>query len=126
MGFTKEAAKVVVAADALISPTFSEAYGLGVHEAICSGLPAFVTRTAGVAERYPDDLSDLLLDAPPTSSDLARRLRKWRGAMPMFKQRIAGFSEVLRQRTWQDMAADIFALLEPQTKRAAVAEEVLA
>jgi glycosyltransferase involved in cell wall biosynthesis len=126
MGFTKEAAKLVVAADALISPTFSEAYGLGVHEAICSGLPAFVTRTAGVAERYPDDLSDLLLDAPPTPSDLARRLRKWRGAMPMFKQRVAGFSEVLRQRTWQDMAADIFALLEPQTKRAAVAEEVLA
>ena len=116
MGFTKEAAKLVVAADALISPTFSEAYGLGVHEAICCGLPAFVTRTAGVAERYPDDLSDLLLDAPPTPADLARRLRKWRSAMPMFKERVAGFCEVLRQRTWADMCFEIANLMNIQIK----------
>jgi len=45
------------------------------QEALCCGLPAFVTRTAGIAERFEGDLADALLipdpdDAPrwPTAS----------------------------------------------------------
>ena len=40
-------------ADALVSPTRYEAYGLAVQEALCCGLPAIVSAEAGVAERIP-------------------------------------------------------------------------
>jgi len=33
----------------------------GVHEALCCGLPAIVSASAGVAERYPADRLGLLL-----------------------------------------------------------------
>lgn len=112
LGFTKNVSCVMAAADALISPTRYEAYGLGVHEALCCGLPAFVTRSAGVAERYPKELSDLLLDDPPNACDLIRRLKHWRANVNDYKARVAKFSEQLRQRTWTDMAREIVELID--------------
>ena len=44
------------AADCLVAPTRYEAYGLGVHEALCCGLPGIVSADAGVAERYSPEL----------------------------------------------------------------------
>ena len=61
LGFTKEISTLLAAADALVSPTRFEPYGQGVHEAICCGLTVFVTRCAGISERFPADLDDLLL-----------------------------------------------------------------
>ena len=43
LGFTKAISTLLAAADALVSPTRFEPYGQGVHEAICCGLPVFVT-----------------------------------------------------------------------------------
>jgi len=106
-GFTKQIPDLLAAADALVSPTHYDAYGLGVHEALCCGLPAFVTRSAGVAERYPESLSGLLLDDPPQAADLAARMRSWRERMPEFRVAVAPFGEKLRTRTWDDMARDI-------------------
>ena len=62
LGFTKEISTLLAAADLLVSPTRFEPYGQGVHEAICCGLPVFVTRCAGIAERFPAELHDLLLE----------------------------------------------------------------
>lgn len=115
LGFTKQIPDLLAAADALVSPTRYDAYGLGVHEALCRGLPAFVTRSAGIAERYPADLSDLLLCDPPNPVDLAQRLRRWRSDIPGYSVRVARFGATLRQRTWLDMAREIVALLEAST-----------
>ena len=41
----------------MVHPARYEAYGLGVHEAICRGLPAIVSAGAGIAELYPADAS---------------------------------------------------------------------
>ncbi len=111
MGFTKQVRDVLAAADALVSPTHYDAYGLGVQEALCCGLPAFVTRVAGVAERYPGELADLLLDDPPQAEDLVNRLRRWRADMTGYRQRVARFGELLRQRTWTDMSREIVELI---------------
>lgn len=111
MGFTKDVRSVLMAADALVSPTHYDAYGLGVHEALCCGLPAFVTNSAGVAERYPLELSDLLLGDPPEADDLARRLRLWRADMSGYRSRVAQFGAELRQRTWTDMSSEIYDLM---------------
>ena len=57
LGFRKDVSRMMAAADALVHPARYEAYGLGVHEALCRGLPAIVSAAAGIAERYPQELS---------------------------------------------------------------------
>lgn len=111
LGRTKEAHDLLLSSDLLLSPTHYEAYGLGVHEALCCGIPAFVTRTAGVAERYPAELNELLLDSPPTVADLVARLRRWHQDQSGYQARLRSFSDELRQRTWADMARDMVAYI---------------
>ncbi len=106
LGFRKDVPLLMKAADALISPTRYEAYGLGVHEAICCGLPAFVSRKSGVAERYPRELDSLLIDDPDDPSALAKQLLHWLGHRQSYTKAVAEFSRNLRSRSWEDMAAE--------------------
>jgi len=107
LGFRDDVATVLAASDALVHPARYEAYGLGVHEAICRGLPAIVSATAGVAELYPPDLSDLLIQNVEDSGEIADRLRRWRRDSAGAACRVRPFSDRLRSRTWDDMAAEI-------------------
>ncbi len=52
LGFTERVFDVLAASDLLVSPTRYEPYGLNVQEALCCGVPAIVSASAGVAERY--------------------------------------------------------------------------
>ncbi|MCE9531237.1 MAG: glycosyltransferase family 4 protein, partial [Planctomycetes bacterium] len=61
LGFRTDVPDLLHAANLLVAPTRYEAYGLGVHEALCCGIPAITSASAGVAEQYPGDASDLLL-----------------------------------------------------------------
>ena len=112
LGFRSDVPELLRGCDALVSPTRYEAYGLNVHEALCCGLPAFVTRDAGVAERYPEDLQGLLIDDPDDPAGLADRLRHWRDRRASFATAVAGLSERLRAYTWDDMAAQVVAIVE--------------
>jgi glycosyltransferase involved in cell wall biosynthesis len=112
LGFTRSIPTLLAAADALVSPTRYEPYGQGVHEALCCGVPAFVSRCAGIAERFPAELEDLLLDDPPDAAQLARRLCAWRKDSDGCRRRTAPFAARLRSRTWSDMAAEVVALIE--------------
>lgn len=113
MGFRSDVPDLLRAADVLVSPTRYEAYGLGVHEALCCGLPAIVTRSAGVAEQYPPELSGpLLLDDPDDAESLACALVRWREQRVALSQAIAPLAQRLQQRTWDVMATDILGLLE--------------
>ncbi len=106
LGFRRDVPDLLKAADCLVAPTRYEAYGLGVHEAICCGLPAIVSANAGVAERYPSELAGLLL---PTlkSQDLISRLRHWREYLNYYNKLFQSLSLKLRQYTWDDMAREI-------------------
>ncbi|MHB1557196.1 MAG: glycosyltransferase family 4 protein [Isosphaeraceae bacterium] len=106
-GFTEAVSGLLAAADALVSPTRFEPYGQGVHEAICCGLPVFVTRCAGIAERFPAELHHLLLEDPPKAAQLCERLLDWHEDIDGYRRRILPFAEQLRRRTWTDMAADL-------------------
>ncbi len=106
LGFTKEVSTVLAAADALASPTRFEPYGQGVHEALCCGLTVFVTRCAGISERFPAELDNLLLDDPPDAAQLCGRLLEWHKDIDGYRRRTAPFAELLRSRSWADMAAD--------------------
>lgn len=112
LGFRDDIASVIAAADVLIHPARYEAYGLGVHEAICRGLPAIVTSSAGIAERYPRNLHELLLPDPPEPAALTRALKTWRQGADAWPVRFEPFAQVLRSRSWDDMAAEIASLVE--------------
>jgi glycosyltransferase involved in cell wall biosynthesis len=105
-GFARDVPRLLAACDVLVHPARYEAYGLAVHEALCRGVPAIVSASAGVAERYPPELRRLLLADPEDASVLANQLREWRASTDLGAQ-AARFGAQLRQRTWDQMARDI-------------------
>ena len=112
LGFRRDVPQILWASDALVAPPRYEAYGAGVHEALCCGLPALVSSTAGVAERYPASLAPLLLEDAESPLALAAALRSWRSATLEWQAKVLALSEVLRARDWDAMARDIVSLCE--------------
>jgi glycosyltransferase involved in cell wall biosynthesis len=107
LGFRTDVATLLRAADCLVAPTRYEAYGLGVHEALCCDLPAIVSADAGVAERYPPQLQDLLLPNPEDAVDLVARLQKWHKNKKYYSNLVSDVAEELRSYSWDDMAKSI-------------------
>lgn len=112
LGFTERIADILAAADVLISPARYEAYGLNVHEALCCDVPAIVSASAGIAERYPVALSDLILRDPNNIDELVVRLLAWRSRVDLWKELVKPFGAELRRRTWRDMARDVVAVAD--------------
>src|SRR5439155_20974412 len=110
LGFTDRVPQLLAAADLLVRPVRYESYGLNVQEALCRGVPAIVSQGAGVAERYPSELQDLLLPNPEDVDDLARRMLMWRSGLNYWRERVSRFSAELRAYSWQDMAARFYSL----------------
>jgi len=117
VGFSEQVPELLAAADLLVSPVRYEAYGLNAHEALSRGVPALVSASAGIAERYPDELSDLILQDPENVDELVERLLGWRARSAEYAQRTEPFGERLRARTWDDMACDIVQLIESHPQR---------
>jgi glycosyltransferase involved in cell wall biosynthesis len=111
LGFRNDMPVVLAACDLLIHPARYEAYGLAVHEALCRERPAIVSASAGVAERFPEDLRSLLLTDPEDPAALVDRLTAWRldAGLPA---RVASFGARLRARSWDHMAREIVAVAE--------------
>ncbi len=107
LGFRKDVANLMKAADALVAPTRYEAYGLGVHEAICCGLATFVSAESGVGERFPGTLRDFLLQSPEDAKVLAEKLFHWKQNRQTLGDELKHFSANLRSRSWDDMADEI-------------------
>jgi glycosyltransferase involved in cell wall biosynthesis len=107
LGFRDDVPRVLAASDLLVHPARYEAYGLGVHEAICRGIPAIVSADAGVAELYPDTLRDLLIADVEDIDGIAERIRHWRSNIELMASRVVPLSDRLRSRSWDDMAAEI-------------------
>ena len=112
LGFRRDVPDILHACDALVSPTRYEAYGLNVHEAICCGLPALVSTSAGIAERYPETLNSLLIPDPEDVEGLAERLLQWWNNRDRIRLAIVPFTERLRSYTWDDMAERFIAAVD--------------
>jgi len=107
LGFRSDVPDILAACDGLVHPARYEAYGLSVHEALCRGIPALVSASAGVAEQYPDRLADLLISDPDDATELIERLLGWRRSLERYRRLVAPLSEELRRRTWDAMAEEI-------------------
>ncbi len=114
LGFTDQVKSVLAAADVLVSPVRYESYGLNVQEAICRGIPAMVSASAGVAEQYDDSFAPLLLPDPEDTGDLVERLLAWRSDQEAWRARFEPFGERLRSRSWRDTAADFVSIVDQE------------
>lgn len=116
LGFRSDVPDLLRASDCLIAPTRYEAYGLGVHEALCCGIPAIVSSTAGVAELYPAALSRLLLSDASNATELINALYHWRSCEQHYRYLMqTQVSPILRSRTWDQMAQQMINAIETTT-----------
>jgi glycosyltransferase involved in cell wall biosynthesis len=106
-GFRADVPDILAALDALVHPARYEAYGLAVREALSRGIPAIVSRSAGVAEEYPPELGGLLIDDPDDPLELCATLMAWRRDLAATRAAVAPLSAALRAYTWDAMAARI-------------------
>jgi len=114
LGFTDHVKSVLAAADVLVSPVRYESYGLNVQEAICRGVPAMVSASAGVAEQYDAGLEPLLIPDPEDVEDLVERLLAWRSNKEQWRARFQLFGDRLRTRSWRDTASDFVSIVEKE------------
>lgn len=108
-GFRTDIPEIIAACDAMIQPSRYDAYGLAVQEGICRGLPVLVSRHAGISERYPPELVDLVIPDPEDTSDIVERLYHWRQNLNKLAELTKPFSDQLRSHTWDDMAKEFVA-----------------
>jgi glycosyltransferase involved in cell wall biosynthesis len=119
LGFYREIPKLLWACDAVAAPSRYEPYSLAAQEALASGTPCFLSRSAGLSERYPKELRDLLLDDPENAEELSRRLAVWAKDPGSWRNKVRGFGEELRSFTWTKMAEQWVESMEPQAESAA-------
>jgi glycosyltransferase involved in cell wall biosynthesis len=112
LGHVDYVPELLAAADVLVSPVRYEPYGLNVHEAICRGVPAVVSRSAGVAERYPSELAGLLLDNPEDAHELAQRLTSAVRDRHQYAPHIRRLGDEWLAYSWDTMAAAMVRLIE--------------
>ena len=67
---------------------------------------------AGIAERYPGSLQKLILSIPDCADELAKQIIATLANLSQIRTEVKQFAEDLRMRSWDDMAADIVALVE--------------
>jgi glycosyltransferase involved in cell wall biosynthesis len=121
LGFRRDVPDIFRASDAHVLPSRYEGYSLVTQEALCCGLPAMITETAGIAERYPAELRDWLIPDPDDASDLVGRLERWRAGVESQRPALEAFSAGLRSYTWDDMAARIADEIDRTTSSPALA-----
>jgi glycosyltransferase involved in cell wall biosynthesis len=125
LGFTDQVKSVLAAADLLVSPVRYESYGLNVQEAICRGVPAMVSASAGVAEQYDHSFAPLLIPDPEDARDLVERLLAWRLNQEQWQARVQPFGEWLRSRGWRDTASDFVSIVEKRPVMLPVSERLV-
>jgi glycosyltransferase involved in cell wall biosynthesis len=123
LGATDKVAEVLAASDLIVSPVRYEPYGLNVHEAICSGVPAMVSRCAGVAERYPAQLDAMLIDDPEDAGALAEKMLAWRARVEDWQAAFAPLGVEFRARSWRDVARDFVDVVEQADGPSSCAEK---
>ena len=109
LGFRADVPRLMRTLDLVVAPTRYEAYGLAVHEAWCCDVPVVVSRQAGVAERCPESLQELLLDNPQDAVELQQRLWAWWRHRSSFQLASRELGAKLRAITWDDMAREMVA-----------------
>ncbi|HUN87869.1 MAG TPA: glycosyltransferase family 4 protein [Terriglobales bacterium] len=112
LGFTDRVGDLLAASDLFVSPVRYEAFGLNVLEAICRGVPAIVSKSAGVAELYPKELEGWLLEDAEDAKRLREKLSGSYSGIDASRSAFADFAAQLRTQTMNDTAGELIAKAE--------------
>lgn len=116
-GYQKEVASYYRAADVFLFPTSYEPFGMAILEAMASGLPSIVSRSAGAAELIVNGESGFLLQDPADTREIASALGRLvedggaRTSLGREARRVAD------RRSWDQVAREYAAVLDPLMKR---------
>lgn len=110
VGHIADVGELLNAADLFVSPVSYESYGLAVHEALCRGVPAIVSASAGVVERLPGSFAPLLLSERAGPEEISSGILAWSSARERWTSVTAHVSSLLRGYQEQQMAQRIVAV----------------
>ena len=108
LGHVADPRQAYAAADVLLHPTIYDTFGLVVAEAMAAGLPAIVSRTAGVTELIEHGVSGWLIDVSVQEARIA--LETVFGDARLRARLSAGALRVAQQRSWDDVARETMAI----------------
>ena len=75
LGIRSDPERWLAAADCLVFPSYFDAFGSAVLEALACGLPVVVSRRAGAAELVVEGKTGALVDGPDDTPALVRAIR---------------------------------------------------
>jgi UDP-glucose:(heptosyl)LPS alpha-1,3-glucosyltransferase len=108
--FSKQIERFFAAADVFVFPTFFDAYGMVISEAMASGLPVITSRAAGAAELIDHGESGWLTTDPWSLDEIAGGLRAL-AADPGLRQRMgAAARSKIEEYTWDRTAEQTMAI----------------
>ena len=96
--------QVFGAADIFAFPTYYEAFGMVITEAMASGLPVITSRRAGAAEMIEDGVSGLLVDKPGDVQELSGKLKALLSDSVLRTEMGAKARQIVSSHTWADVA----------------------
>lgn len=104
LGFRRDVAVIMRAADMFVFPTHYEPFGLVITEAMASGIPVVISRCAGAAELIEDGVNGILLEDASNATMLTNFLRQLTEA-PELRRRIGEAARATaEQHSWTYMA----------------------
>ena len=104
--------RIYAAADCLLFPSFYDAFGMVVAEAMASGLPVIVSGAAGASEWIEPGSNGLVIDDPTDAAGFARALREVQRDDVKRKALGAAARETAQAHTWDTVAAQTLAVYE--------------
>ena len=100
----RESQEYYAAADVFLLPTQYEAFGLSILEAMATGLPVVVSRSAGASELLRDGHDALLLDDPLSGLEAAAKLELLLSRQELRHQLGRRARETALQHSWSGVA----------------------
>jgi UDP-glucose:(heptosyl)LPS alpha-1,3-glucosyltransferase len=105
------------AADLFLFPTYYDAFGMVVAEAMASGLPVVTSRAAGVAQFIEDRVSGWLTNQPGDAEELAEGVRVLAADAGLRDRMGAAARAALEEQTWDRAAVATMAVYQEVVAR---------
>ena len=98
------------AADAYVGPSLEDAFALPPLEAMACGVPAIVSRQAGVSELVTSGVDGFILEEPGNSDELACWISKLISDPRLYATLVQNSIATARKYTWDKNAEELFGL----------------
>lgn len=108
VGMEEEPSRLYQAADALVTLPVYEPFGLTVLEAMATGLPVVVARTAGASELLTHGVDGLIVEDPLDAGEAVRQVSALLGDRSLGARLGAAARETALRRSWDLSAEETF------------------